>query len=115
MITLSLLPQYFDLIASGKKTVEGRINTEKFAALKIGDGIAFTRGHTEKRLVCAVKSIHRYKDFRSMLIGENIEHMLPGIVDLDQAVALYESLPGYKEKVQMYGAIAMGISLEKAE
>lgn len=44
-----------------------------------------------------------------MLVSEGLSNCLPGITSLQQGVEIYESLPGYKEKVVQYGAIAMNI------
>jgi ASC-1-like (ASCH) protein len=113
MISLFLLHQYFELIRLGLKTVEGRIDTKKFEVLQPGDKISFTSTQTQDTLICIVKYIHRYNDFESMLIHEGIENMLPGVKDLKEGVAIYESLPEYKEKVKKIGAVA--IKIERLE
>jgi len=41
--SLNLNPIYFDLIKSGEKTLEGRLNDEKRKAFKVGDKITFYR------------------------------------------------------------------------
>jgi len=109
MIILSLRPIYFDFIKSGKKTIEGRINSDKFKDLKIGDKLIFTTDHTSEQLICVVKDFKTYPDFHSMLESEGIQNCLPGITDLQEAVNIYENLPGYKEKVKQFGALAIRI------
>jgi ASC-1-like (ASCH) protein len=102
MIMLSLMPCYFELIKSGKKTVEGRIYTPKFEKLAQGDHTVFVKNGTEEKLVCSVKALNIYKNFSSMLLAEGIENMLPGVATLSQAVQMYEDFPGYKDKVKQY-------------
>jgi ASC-1-like (ASCH) protein len=114
MITLLVQPPYFDLIKSGKKTVEGRLNTEKFTTLGVGEIIRFSAPHTTDYLVCVVKSYVNYTDFRSMLSAEGIARMLPGVTTIKQAVRVYEEFPGYKEKVKIYGVVALRIELLKS-
>lgn len=111
MLELSLMPCYFELVKSGKKTVEGRVDTHKFKTLVPGETVIFIKNGAEERLVCIVKAINRYKDFRSMLLAEGLEKMLPGNATLNQGIHIYENLPHYKDKVRLYGAIAITIEL----
>ncbi len=107
--TLNLQPTYFDLIKSGQKTVEGRIATEKFHHIQIGDSLVFINNQTEEQLTCQITGFSHYRTFQEMLVSEGLSNCLPGITSLQQGIEIYESLPGYKEKVVQYGAIAMNI------
>ena len=111
MLNLSLKKTYFDAIKTGLKTVEGRVNSSKFNSLRPGLEISFSCEATHEILFCTLEAIHIYQDFRSMLLAEGIENMLPGINSLEVGVALYESFPGYKELVKENGAIAMRIKV----
>ena len=66
MITLSLIHKYFEFIKSGKKTIEGRINTPKFANIKKEDLITFISNQTKVRANPATQQIiqHQMKDNR---------------------------------------------------
>ena len=111
MISVSVKKIYFDAIKSGKKTVEGRLNVVKFKDLTPNMYITFTCVENQEQLVCIVENIQTYATFESMLLTEGVANMLPGVTSLSQAVALYESFPGYKEDVKKFGALAIKIKL----
>lgn len=113
MLNLSLIHTYFEFIKSGRKTIEGRINTPKFENLKPGDKIIFTSHQTQETLSCIVTRINRYADFESMLRYEGVENLLPDITNIKTGVQVYEALPGYKEKVTTFGAISITITCSK--
>lgn len=109
MLYLQLQDQYFDAIESGLKTVEGRINSSKFKDLRVGMHIKFTSVSTHKIILCRIEKINRYANFKDMLVAQGLEQILPGITNIDDAVALYEIFPGYKEQVNIIGALAITI------
>lgn len=107
---LNLHPHYFDLIKAGKKTVEGRIATEKFNNIQIGDLIVFINSLTAEELLCCVTRFSHYHTFQEMLAHEGVENCLPGATSTQEGVTIYENLPGYKEKVTIFGVIAITIT-----
>jgi ASC-1-like (ASCH) protein len=109
ILRLELQDQYFHAIASGAKTVEGRLNSPKFKDVQVGMSICFSSQSTEQTIVCVVQTIDRYQSFKDMLLAQGIGNMLPGITNLEQAIDIYESFPGYKDKVALYGVIAINI------
>lgn len=111
MIELSVRKKYFDAIWIGQKTVECRLNSEKFKDFKPGMIINFTVVDTNKIAVCTIETINVYPDFKSMLIAEGIEKALPGVTDLAEGVKIYHAFPDYKKKVKKMGAIAIRFSL----
>ena len=113
MVSLSVKNIYFDAIKSGKKTVEGRINTPKYQALAVGDQIAFLKEKTEEKIICTIAKLTTYTQFKDMLLAEGLENMLPGVASIEQGVALYESFGAYKEEVKLYGALAIKIEIKK--
>ena len=111
MINISIQQKYFDAIKSGRKTVEGRLNSTKFQNLKVAMPITFISTTTKQQLTCIVQAIHTYPDFKAMLQSEGVQKMLPDINNLEDAVSIYESFPGYKEEVKKIGALAIRITL----
>jgi ASC-1-like (ASCH) protein len=109
ILHLKLQDQYFHAIVSGIKTVEGRLNSPKFKDVQVGMSICFSSQSTEQTIVCLIEAIHRYQSFKDMLLVEGISNMLPGVTSLEQAIDIYESFPGYKDKVILLGAIAIKI------
>lgn len=109
MLHLKLQDQYFHAIVLGPKTVEGRLNSPKFKNLQVGMSICFSSQSTEQTIVCVVQEIHRYQNFKDMLLAQGIGNMLPGITNFEQAVDMYESFPGYKDKIALCGIIAIKI------
>ena len=113
MLTLSVQQKYFDAIKAGTKTVEGRLNSPKFQDLKPNMHITFTCVQTQEQVVCIVQDLQRYQTFEEMLLAEGVANMLPGVQTLFEAVALYESFPGYKEDVKKIGALAIKVTVLK--
>ena len=53
----------FNLIKSGTKTIELRLNDEKRSLIKVGDKIEFTNRITEEKIVVEVIKLHKYDSF----------------------------------------------------
>lgn len=68
---MKLNPAPFEMIKSGRKTIELRLYDEKRQLIKIGDEIIFTNTATEETIHNQVLNLHRFDSF----------------------VELYESLP----------------------
>jgi len=109
MLQLSLQQKYFDDIKSGIKTAEGRCNSSKFENIVVGDQISFVCVQTQAVMVKTVTAINFYRNFKDMLVHEGVQNMLPGVTTIEQGVVIYESFPGYKDKVVQVGAIAISI------
>lgn len=111
----SLLPKYLELIRSGRKTVEGRIRTGKWSDVITGDRFRFESSDPSAGLLpvlCRVTSVRPYDSFRSMLEAEGVDRCLPGITDMDEAVEVYRSIPGYREREAVDGVVGVGVQVE---
>lgn len=73
--TITVKQPWFDLIANGEKTAEGRLNNGLFAKLKEGDIIEWI--HSNKKIKVLVSYITKYKSFLEMLESEGISNVLP--------------------------------------
>lgn len=111
MLNLLLKKKYFDAIKLGTKTVEGRLDGEKFKDLKPGMKISFTTIATNEVIWCVIEAIARYQNFADMLHAEGVENMLPGVISLTDGVAIYEGFPGYAQEVTKRGAVAIRIKV----
>jgi ASC-1-like (ASCH) protein len=107
---LSLMPQYFEDICSGKKCIEGRINHGKAAKIQPGDTICFTANNDETvSVLCRVTQVNAFCSFKIMLETCGFKNFIFNATTLDEALNVYNSIPGYKERVAEHGCIAIYI------
>lgn len=109
----TLLKKYIELIRSGKKTVEGRINKGSFVFAKVGDSISFYT-YQGDRISCRITGVNTYSNFREMLKQEGVSNCLPGVVDIEEGVKTYHAIPNYEQNAKKYGVVALKILLEKS-
>jgi ASC-1-like (ASCH) protein len=105
--------KYFDEIASGAKTVEGRparwlIDPITNKQLVIGDTIDWTCRETGKTIKTIVLNIKAYESFESMY-DEHGEQLLPGISNRDAAADVYKE---WYEKEMENGSMFIAITLK---
>ena len=63
---MKLNPDPFEMICSGKKTIELRLNDEKRQKIKVGDIIEFSHIQTGEKLTAEVIAIHRFDSFAEL-------------------------------------------------
>lgn len=97
--------QYFDLIRSGQKTVEGRIFSGDCKQMKAGDKILFFCGTNE--ITRTIRNIHVYDSFAEMLQHEGVGTCLPGVRSVERGVAIYHAIPNYRERAYRSGVVAL--------
>lgn len=127
----TLMPKYLQLIASGRKTVEGRVRAGMWLNVHPGDTIHFTlnaeasqatqvvpspgesggRIQDPESVTVQVRSAHNYETFEEMLRAEGIEACLPGVASLAEGVELYRSIPTYRERELIHQVVALRIAL----
>lgn len=105
--TIPIKKQYFDFIATGKKTVEGRIYTYPFTKATKGDVVTFI--NQTQKVTCRITEIVKYKSFKDMLDQEGVRNCLPEISTVDEGVKIYHAIPGYEDKAKKHGVIAIRI------
>lgn len=67
IITSHLNPEPFDLIASGQKTIEIRVNDEKRRQIKVGDELHFINRSNDSELIkTEVVALHVYPTFEEL-------------------------------------------------
>jgi len=108
---------WYSLIKEGRKTTEGRKNTEKWSGIERGDVIIFTNnegGDKEKRKVKArVVEIVRYlgpNALENYLKGETLKCALPGVKTYEEGKSVYLKFWN-NEEIEKYGMLAIRIKL----
>lgn len=106
---------YLKWLRDGVKTAEGRVNTEKYQKIKIGDEVTFTDIKSGDFIRGVVTFKHQYVSFEEMLKTEGVKNMLPFLdeFDLEKGVQVYENFPR-AERVAKFGCVAIGIKVTEA-
>ncbi|WP_405021147.1 ASCH domain-containing protein [Kitasatospora sp. NBC_00070] len=100
---LHLLPQYFDLVADGTKTIEVRVATPRKLTIRHGDLLRFTTDETT-HIEVRVTRATRYDSFSELLAAEP----LPAVNRLtDQAGALRALRDIYSPEREALGVLAI--------
>ena len=64
---MNLNPEPFEMIRSGEKTIELRLNDEKRKAISVGDTIVFTNtADTGKQIFAVVTALHQFRNFAEL-------------------------------------------------
>ena len=112
----TLRRRYIELIKSGEKTTEGRINSGGFRKLNEGDRVIFFDGKEQSvNVLCEIIGIGRYKSFTEMLAKEGFKTMIPDAKSLDEAVSIYNRIPSYPERAKKNGVLALRIKVVDSE
>ena len=93
-----LMDGIFELVESGKKKLEVRINRGKFANVKVGDTIKFhnTAGTEVAKVVVAISKL---KSIEDVVAQFEVEEMLPGYT-VDQALQTWKKIDPDKVSVE---------------
>lgn len=97
--------RYLELIKCGQKRWEGRLKVGAAANLQVGYRVILSCGSEE--IERKVRSVREYRSFESMLRDIGVQALLPGCNDLQTAIAIYHSFPGYSEREKTLGVVAM--------
>lgn len=103
----SISNQYLQMIKARQKTIECRINAWPFINWKVGQFIEFFTGPEAK--ICEVTHIETYPTFEALLQKEDYRQCVPNAESYGQALQIYHNIPGYKEKAQSKGVLAIHI------
>lgn len=110
MHEMNLNPGPFEMIKSGRKTIELRLYDEKRSLIKVGDKICFTNTTSSERLCTVVLRLHKFASFRELYAS--LPLLKCGYTELDIDSASPDDMEAYypKEKQAMYGVL--GIEIE---
>jgi ASC-1-like (ASCH) protein len=95
----------FDAIKDGSKSVESRAATARFRNIKPGDILVVSCG--KDRVEKTVKRVEHFKSIDQLLEQVPITAINPQAKSVDDVYRMYYSFPGYKEKIEQHGLIAL--------
>ena len=107
---MNLNPEPFEMIRSGQKTIELRLNDEKRKHINVGDIIEFTQTDTGEKLFAEVINLHRFDSFTKLY--QELPLLKCGYTKADITTAKPEDMDLYytPEQQEMYGVL--GIELK---
>lgn len=114
MQNLDLQEKYFNQVAIGLKTVEGRKMSPTWLSLKTGDMLNVV--HNDLCFRATISDIHYYSSeledpLKTMLETEGIQNMLPGIKSIQDAIETYKQF-WTDEEIKRLGVMAIHLSPE---
>jgi len=98
----------FEAIRSGKKTVETRAATARYRDIASGDQVLLVCGRDS--FVKKVRSARLFQSLPALLRQHRVRDINPYIRTAAALQAMYESFPGYKEKIKKFGLIALELN-----
>lgn len=106
---MSLYPQPFEMIKTGQKSIELRLNDKKRQKIKIGDYIVFTNTDTGEKLLCEVVGIYKYASFSELY--KELSLLKCGYTEADIDTAKPEDMDLYysPERQKLYGVVGIEI------
>lgn len=102
---VTLKRPFITQIRSGKKTIEGRINSGMFRRFRQGDTVRFFSGADGVR--CEITAIRSYRSFGDMLQAEGYQRCLPYERSLQDAINVYDRIPNYPQRAAQSGVLAI--------
>ncbi len=94
-------------VKNGFKRVETRAATPKYRAIEKGDVLVIVCGR--ERLEKEVKRVRIFKSIGEMVKQIPFRRINPSVESLTAMRRVYQSYPGYREKLKQYGVIAFDI------
>src|SRR3989344_8595644 len=95
----------FEAILEGKKKVETRAATKKYIAIKTGDILVFVCG--KERFEKEIKNVRVFKSITTLIKRYNPQEINPKAKSEKDLRDIYYSFPGYREKNQKFGVVAI--------
>lgn len=111
MTAWHLKSEHFNNIRNGTKTYEVRVFDKKRREINVNDKLTMIENNTNNKFDVIVEEITLYKTFKEAILYAGLQKVLPSVVDLDSAVELYESFPGYKENAKKYGVVCFKLKV----
>lgn len=94
----------FDAIRSGKKNVETRAATPKYAHMKKGEMLRFVCG--AKKFEKRITRVAKFRTITGLLRHYKPEQINPKAHSKKEIEAMYVGFPGYREKLKKHGLVA---------
>lgn len=103
----------FEMIQSGRKTIELRLYDDKRRLISVGDTLVFAHSDDPARtLIARVTALHRFPDFATLYAALPLDQC--GYLPEELATASPEDMSVYysAEKQAQYGVVGIEIVLE---
>jgi ASC-1-like (ASCH) protein/GNAT superfamily N-acetyltransferase len=97
---LRISRKYFELIRSGRKTLEIRVGYKHIKRIRPGDELGLMNGPDS--LLCHVEDVRTYRDFAELLAHEDVNRALPGLSEDEALTQLRRIYPSNKERLGVY-------------
>lgn len=107
-----------DDIIAGRKTIEGRLNRDKFSQYKVGDTVSLRRDIRGKDGVLRegkpdaarvkIIAIRNYADFLSMVTAEGFEKVIPHAKNAQEAAGEYNKYYSARDQ-EKFGVLAIEV------
>jgi ASC-1-like (ASCH) protein len=95
----------FEALKSGEKKIETRASTVKYKNLKMGDTISFScDGEVFER---EIKKTTHFASIEALLKAYTPQDINPKSITKEEITAMFYSFPGYKEKIEKEGIVAL--------
>jgi ASC-1-like (ASCH) protein len=104
--------KWFKLVQDGLKTVEGRCGDHALKSALVGDKVVFVNQLNNDEIEKKITGVRKYETFREMIEHEGLRHILPTVESVDEGVAIYHGIAGYKAKEGTKGVIAVEVGDE---
>ena len=105
---LTLRKIYIDQIRRGEKTVEVRIFSGPIWKYQRGNTLRFFyQQNPLDDVVCDILDVQKFSSFLDLLRAVGASKCLPGVKTLDEAVEIYNKIPGYVERANRNGVAAI--------
>lgn len=108
--SMKLNPEPFELIKSGKKTIELRLYDEKRRAVRVGDALEFTCTVSGEVLLKRVKALHVFASFAELYAALPLEKC--GYTEENIVSASPSDMEKYYSREEQAGFGVVGIELE---
>lgn len=95
----------FEMLKSGKKPVETRAATAKYKKIKAGDEMEFSCDG--ERFEKTVAKVTHFDSIETLLKNYKPETINPKLKTKEEIMEMYHSFPGYKEKIEKEGIVAI--------
>ena len=112
---MRLLPEPFEMISAGKKTVEIRLFDEKRRRLSVGDSIVFRRTDGRDELAAEIVALHTAPDFGELFRREGMPEKAGFCGASPEECARMMHAIYSPEAEKTYGALGIEIKLSKTE
>ena len=105
-----------DAIIAGRKTIEGRLNRDKFAEYKPGDRVWLRRDYRDengvlrdgepRQVLVEVTAVRYYKTSLDMVTIEGFQNVIPYVDTPEQAATEYDKYYSTEDQLK-YGVLAV--------